>query len=454
MAENDKTVHPLAPETRRRLGWILALAAAALFLFMVFIPTTIIPNPVKPGDTPGFSATLALMCAAGAAFGVLFQFILSAKLKILDRVFAAHRLLALHRWTGLTTAVLATAHPVFLFILGPADWPPWKLRFWPLYLGPLLLAMLWAGALAGFFRQRIGLPYQFWYRMHQTAMFLAAAIAVAHPSLIGRDFSRPWALYILLGLASVYVLAFAWKKVVLPSLVRIKPYTVSDVQKAGAGTWDVEVTPPGEIFGYAPGQFALVSFSSEELPGQRHPWTIASAPTRPGRLVFTIKESGDFTNHIGRLRPGDKAAVDGPYGLFTPLAHPNVQGPLILAAGGIGITPMLSMLRYLADTDSERRIILVWSNRDQDHVVHSRDLEELAERLPRLEVVHVMTRQPDFHGLTGRLDADKLSSILEGVAPDALAMVCGPPGFMDSVSGALQELGFSQANIKTERFTF
>jgi len=112
---------------------------------------------------------------------------------------------------------------------------------------------------------------------------------------------------------------------------------------------------------YIPGQFAYVSFSTEKLTNEAHPFTLSSTPSRPGTLQFTIRMSGDWTKKLKTLQPGVSAFVQGPFGRFSHLyTQPN--RPLILIAVGIGITPMLSMLRYLADQNDRRDITLLWSN--------------------------------------------------------------------------------------------
>jgi ferredoxin-NADP reductase len=254
----------------------------------------------------------------------------------------------------------------------------------------------------------------------------------------------------------LYAAFFIWAKMIKPKVLGGRMYTVTNVTPAGRDTYAVEMAPPkdGEVFSYAPGQFAFVTFRSESLPLEQHPWTISSTPTRPKSLIFTIKCSGDFTAFIGRLKPGDSAMVDGPYGLFSYLAH--VRDPkreLIMVPGGVGVTPMLSMLRYMVDTGDARKTTLVWSNRTEADIVCRDELTAIEATLPKLTVHHVLTRQEDFQGRTGRLDGTMLEDLLSGCSREAVVFVCGPPPMMDAVCRALKGIGFRSHLIHTERFS-
>jgi predicted ferric reductase len=118
----------------------------------------------------------------------------------------------------------------------------------------------------------------------------------------------------------------------------------------------------GKRFGYAPGQFQLIRFHGRLTGGAEHPFTIASSPARQAGISLTIKESGDFTKDIGLVRPGDFATVHGPFGRFSHTFHRDEQD-LVFVAAGVGITPHISMLRYMSDLREPRRVLLVYASR-------------------------------------------------------------------------------------------
>jgi predicted ferric reductase len=286
-------------------------------------------------------------------------------------------------------------------------------------------------------------------------MFSAVVLVTLHVLNVTDDIAEGWPLYALGAAFGLYAALFVWAKGMKPRLLKRRMYGVTKVTPAGKDTYAVELSPQhGEIFSYAPGQFAFLTFHSEALPRERHPWTISSTPTRPESLIFTIKCSGDFTASIGKLKPGDTALVDGPYGLFSYPAHVrDPKGELVMVAGGVGVTPMLSMIRYMADRDDTRKVTFVWSNKTEADILCREELEAIEAKLPNLSIHHVLTRQKDFQGPTGRLDTPMLKELLSESSRDAAVFVCGPPPMMDAVCKVLKGIGFRAHRIHTEKFS-
>ena len=158
---------------------------------------------------------------------------------------------------------------------------------------------------------------------------------------------------------------------------------------------------------------------------------------------------------MGRLKAGEKAVVDGPYGLFSFLAHVLKPGDeLVMISGGIGITPMLSMLRYMADTSDSRKVTLIWSNRTEADILCREEIEGMKKKLPNFAIHHVLTQQKDFEGHTGRLTAETLQKLLSGCDREASVFVCGPPPMMDATCRHLKGLQFKGCHIYKEKFSY
>jgi predicted ferric reductase len=453
---SDRAGTFLPPSARFTLGIILTALAAALL-----IGASTIALRTHSREVAEYGPTVACLVTTGKIFGllaaalVLLQFALSAKLKAINRVFGLHRLLLAHRALGVSAVVLASLHPLFIFAPEAKEIGALRLAIWPELLGAVLLMGLWIAVCTGLWREFLRLPYGIWYLFHRLGTFSAVVLVTIHVLNVSHDFERGWPLYALIVVLALYVALFAWEKGIKQTILKKRMYAVTDVNPAGKDTYAVELAPEdGEIFSYGPGQFAFVTFRSEALPLERHPWTISSTPTRPKSLIFTIKCSGDFTSLIGRLKPGDRAVVDGPYGLFSYPAHvrdPNEE--LVMVAGGVGVTPMLSMLRYMADIGDRRKTTLVWSNRTEVDIICGEEIENIRIKLPDLSIHHVLTRQRDFQGHTGRLDTGMLKGLLSGCSREASVFVCGPPPMMDAVCKVLRGIGFKAHFIHTERFS-
>jgi ferredoxin-NADP reductase len=206
------------------------------------------------------------------------------------------------------------------------------------------------------------------------------------------------------------------------------------------------------MFEYLPGQFSFITPLSPGLAREEHPFTIASTPTRPEALEFIIRTASDWTEQVDRLQPGDNVLLDGPFGRFSHLMQP-AAGEMIMIAGGIGITPMLSMLRYMADHDDQRKITLIWSNRTEAHMVLKQEFSRLESKLRGLVIHKVFTRESDAGDRGGRLDRAKLKKLLTDCTRISDVFVCGPDRMIKDVVAHVAALGFPKRLIRSERFS-
>jgi 3-phenylpropionate/trans-cinnamate dioxygenase ferredoxin reductase subunit len=166
---------------------------------------------------------------------------------------------------------------------------------------------------------------------------------------------------------------------------------------------------------------------------------------------MTIKELGDFTAKIGNVTPGQVVYLDGPYGAFTIDRYQQAPG-YVFIAGGIGITPVMSMLRTLADRGDPRPLLLIYANKTWEDVTFREEIEELKKRL-NLRLIHVLGDPPeDWEGEKGMVTRELLSRHLPKLPELQEYFVCGPPPMMDAVETSLYRLKIPIGNVHSERF--
>ncbi|MFN2496145.1 MAG: FAD-binding oxidoreductase, partial [Pseudonocardiaceae bacterium] len=202
---------------------------------------------------------------------------------------------------------------------------------------------------------------------------------------------------------------------------------------------------------FAAGQFAWLRLEPS-ITAQEHPFTIASSAHLGVWTEFTVRHTGDFTNQLGRLRPGSRVWVDGPHGAFT-VDLQRTTG-LVLIAGGVGITPMMSMLRTLAHRRDRRPHRLVVAARTVDDLLFRAELGRLQERLD-LTIVELLRRPPrDWRGASGDVDELLLAELLPGPfrRNQLDYFICGPPAMVTDVLMALDALDVPHPRIHTEQF--
>lgn len=236
--------------------------------------------------------------------------------------------------------------------------------------------------------------------------------------------------------------------------------------RAGAGEFRVHVVRPesptvstlvlarrGRHAGpwFRPGQFAWLRL--EQMSVEEHPFTIASSAVDGGRVEFTVRHTGDFASRLRELQRGDPVWVDGPYGSFTPDAVPSTG--LVLIAGGVGITPMMSMLRTAADRGDRRPYRLVVHARDRADLLFRAELAHLRTCLD-LQVTEVLRRPaPNWGGATGPIDTALLAAVLTDLEEPARRLdyfICGRPQLVTDVLDTLGALGVPDDRVHTEQF--
>lgn len=213
------------------------------------------------------------------------------------------------------------------------------------------------------------------------------------------------------------------------------------------------VAEPAVQFCYLPGQFVNVEVSIDDQTIIR-PYSISSSPTRPYHLSITVKRvaTGLVSNWLhDHLKIGDRIKLlGGAMGRFTCV--PKVPAKLLLISAGSGITPMMSMLRWLQDTLTECDIVFLYSATTPENIIFRRELESIAAQMPNLQLAITVTRSHQaWMGLTGRITR----SMLSWVVPDLLersVYVCGSETFMQNIRALLESLEFPMQSYQEESF--
>ena len=157
-----------------------------------------------------------------------------------------------------------------------------------------------------------------------------------------------------------------------------------------------------------------------------------------------------FKRAVARLPLGAKVEIDSVAGTFL-LPREN-RSPLVFLAGGVGITPFLSMLEALKSRKLRQSVLLLYANRNRARTVFFQELQELAERHRKIKIIFVMSRDSRWSGERGRINEPLLRKYVKDFKTPWF-YVCGKPQMTGSLSVILLKLGVPGARIKTEEFT-
>lgn len=433
------------PASTVRAAWIAGLGTVLVGPVLIRLVTApAAPLWTQLSTTTGLLALSAMVCAA----------VLPSRVRSLTRAFGIEGILEVHRSLGTLAAGLVLLHlacvvaadPANVALLSPSRATP--ASRWALAATVALALVVVLAVTRSRYRH---LPYELWRWTHLGLAAVAVTGSALHVWYLQQLVADAVmsAVLSLLTVALVAVLLHRWllRAVFDPSAeflvreVRSETPSIStlvlDRRRARHGSDAADWT-------FAPGQFAWLRLA-RSTHAEEHPFTIASSAHDPDSVEFTIRHAGTFTTAVAELRPGQPVWVDGPHGAFTVDDSRSATG-VVMIAGGVGVTPMMSMLRTAADRGDARRFHLVLVVARREDVLFREELAALADHL-YLHVTEVL-RGPHRNATA------PLTTALAGV-PDPGSLdyfVCGSPTLVETAFSSLALLGVPPDHVRTEQF--
>jgi 3-phenylpropionate/trans-cinnamate dioxygenase ferredoxin reductase subunit len=396
----------------------------------------------------GLLALSALVCAA----------VLPSRLRSLNRAFGIESVIDLHRFLGVVTASLVFGHLACVVAAKPANVTLLDLGSAPGRAKAATVATLALVGLAvlAVLRNQARLSYELWKSSHIALAATALVASGLHVWLLDqlvRD-AVIGTMYVLFIVVLALVLAHRW--VWRPMFDPSTEFVVRDIRRENPTVSTLVLAPcsrggrPATTWAFAPGQFAWIRLD-RSVVAEEHPFTIASS-AHSDATEFTIRHAGDFTRALRRLPLGSTVWVDGPHGAFTN--DVETSAGFVMIAGGVGITPMMSMLRTAAHRRDSRPYRLVVVASALQDLLFRAELAQLRCVID-LEVTEVLRRPVQgWSGPTGDIGVELLSAVLGGThhPADVDYFICGPPALVTDALGALDLLGAVPDRIHTEQF--
>lgn len=384
------------------------------------------------------------------------QFGLTARFRFVTKPWGEDVIYHFHRQISQIAVALVIAHALIMSAIRPEMFAlpsaigdvPWGAVF--AFLSIFALVALVVTAL---WRAKLGISYETWHAAHIVLAVVAVVAGVAH--MMGWAFylSDPWKRALWIGLTIFWLGLLLYVRIVKPFFMLRRPYRVVEVRKERGDTSTLVMQPEGHPgFRFSPGQFGWLTLWGSPFKITGHPFSFSSsAEARDGRVEMSIRNLGDFTSTIQNVPTGQRVFLDGPYGAFT---MGNPADMHVLIAGGVGITPMMSMIRTLADRGDRRPVILIYGSKDWESITFRDELEASKARLD-LTIVHVLSKPPaDWTGEQGFITAEMFKRHLPPPYADHEYFICGPGPMMDAIENVLGELGVPLSKYHSERYSF
>ena len=383
------------------------------------------------------------------------QFGLTARFRYVTEPWGEDVIYHFHRQISLIAVGLVITHPLILVVVKPELLAPSNMLEAPLsaHLALLSIFSVIALVVTALWRAALNLKYETWHLTHIVLAVVAITAGVVH--MVGSSFYLvdPWKQSLWIGLTIFWMGLLLYVRIVKPLFMLRRPYRVSEVRQERGDTTTLVMQPDGHPgFHFNPGQFGWLMVWGSPFKITGHPFSFSSsAAAKGGRVEMSIRNLGDFTKEIQRVPVGKRVYLDGPYGAFT-IGNPADMHVLI--AGGVGVTPMMSMIRTLADHGDKRPVILLYGSKDRESITFCEELEVLKARLD-LTVVHVLANPPaGWTGEQGFINAEMFKRHLPPPYSDHEYFICGPGVMMDAIEKALGEMGVPMAKYHSERYSF
>jgi predicted ferric reductase len=427
-----------------KLGWPIIFILSFLPALMWAFEAPIIK---RFSNLDIFTTSLGQLTGLVGMTMFALSLLLSARAKFLEKFFSGiNQVYLAHHFFGALSFCLLLFHPILLvysylatsFQAGVIFLIP-STEYIARTYGTIGLILMIVPLFITFYTK---LKYQIWKFTHKF-LGLAFIFAFFHTFTIGSDVSRnPTLKYYIFILSVVGFVVYIYRSILNKFLVFKYEYTIKNIQKLGDMSWELEFEPKSEAINYLPGQFVFLKIYNENLSSETHPFSISSANNQNIKII--IKELGDYTKNIGLVKVGDRAEIEGPYGKFNSKNYGKNQ---IWIAGGVGITPFLSMLRALDTMGKDHVIDLYYSVISESALICKEEIEKIKQNNPNLNVKFWITEKEGY--ISPKYILENSSN-----AKNRDILICGPSAMMTALKNGFIKQGFAKEKIITEDFKF
>ncbi|SLN64774.1 Methane monooxygenase component C [Roseovarius litorisediminis] len=431
----------------------------SLFLIIAYLVAVTLPlilSWLTGGPPRPFLEELASGLGILAFSMVLLEFILSGRFKSISNGVGMDVTMRFHQVLARTALGFALIHP-FLYQGTPSGgqrpWDPTRqltitTDFSALSTGIAAYLLLPSLVLLAIGRTQLDYKYETWRLIHGIGALLIALLLLHHTVYAGRYGSQPVMTWVWLAMTGGAVGSLLYVYLLVPLRDKARAWQVTSVTQLTSKQWEVTLKPDGHSgLDYKAGQFVWLNLGHSSFSMKENPFSICSAPAAGPEISFMIKELGDFTRTLGQIKAGTAAYLDGPYGNLS--VDGRTEPGVALIAGGVGLAPLLGILRQMRLTGDPRSVRLVYGNRVVDQIAYR-------DELGAQDVFYVLSDPPEnWCGEKGFVDAalmDRIFSVKE--FNEWVFVMCGPTIMMDIVEDHLIERGTPSHRILSERFNY
>ncbi|MBI3623274.1 ferric reductase-like transmembrane domain-containing protein [Candidatus Pacearchaeota archaeon] len=361
--------------------------------------------------------------------------------RLFDKYFGIDKIIKTQRKFSIFTYFIVFSHPLFI-ILSQNSYVKYLIpRFseLPFAAGAISLYIFAGIMISSLLYKRVS--YKTWQYLHVLTYVLFFFI-LYHAKNVGSSVNELsikiifYTLTILVILGIVYRTNYKLKQ-------RKNQFFLKEIKQETNDTFTLVIEPKQPV-AFKPGQFFFLRLDGRKLYA-RHPFSVSNVPEK--YLNFTIKDTGRFTKEAKNLKPGDEIRIEGPFGKF--IVDDDNEKDLVFIAGGVGITPFMSMIKDNINKSVKRNIILLYGSKTEKDIIFKKELDSISQSWFRK--VYVLSNEKTDNYDFGRIDEKILLKYVKDVK-DKKFYICGPKAMMDSLKQTLKKLRIKKEDIVIEDF--
>lgn len=423
---------------------------------VILIMTSGLPARVLPDE-------IATYLGLFAYIWILLSFLLSGRFRVISGKIGIDKTMRYHQIMAVSLGVIVFLHP-YLYTLSLTQSIPWEssrqfylsLTFVGFVSGMLAWIVVLGLIPIAIYRDELDFRYETWRLIHGLTAVIVVIGGTIHVFDVGRYTNEIPALKFLWISLIVLASLTLWRTyLIIPLLQKSRPYKVVSNLPAAAKTWDLTIASNSKkTFNFTAGQFVWLKLKPPQFALEENPFSISSAPSDLPNIRLSIKEAGDTTNHLGDVKPGDVVYIDGPHGHF--MIDGRTFAGILMIGGGIGVAPMIGIIREMVDAKDLRPVKLLYGNRTENQIAFKDELIEASKSI-NLEINFALAEAPEgWQGHQGNIDKVLIEKVLKTIEKpqDWLFLLCGPPGMLDYNVSILNANGINNHQIEYEKFSY
>ncbi|WP_415230122.1 ferric reductase-like transmembrane domain-containing protein [Psychromonas sp.] len=459
----------ISTKSKAKFSFSLGKNHKLLIGYVTLLMLPFVAAQILDMDFKGWYVSLLSLINILAMMAFFIQFPLSSRIKQLPLFANIDWSMNQHKQIGKWLGIIFLLHP--MLILAPRFFVSFddgvisliKTLTAPQMLTAIIawvLLILWV--LLSIYKDKLPMRYETWRLTHLLGFVAITILATLHITSVGRhgqfqdQFNLVW-----WGLCGFSLLMVTYNYLLKPTRLKHQPFTLKEVTKVSCCDWQVTVEKQqGDDFYFEAGQFVWLNTSSSVHGVNEHPFSIASCQNDLPKISFIIRELGDYTNNLDRLTLGQQVYIDGPYGSMSLNDSMQAKG-ITLIAGGVGIGPMLSLLRGLVSNRETRPVRLIYGNNSLEQMVLLDEIQKLTQQMPHFKLQLVCQQlvcqkvSEQYKIYAGVVDKQCIENNIDLTQADRWAVyLCGPKPMIVAVKHSLKVLHIPNSNIHYERLSF